>query len=60
MQSTTFAISGKNYFSWLLRGWLMTKLSGLDFEEIAVDSDDAAARGNPAAVAVDPGSLPHL
>ena len=38
----------------------MTKLSGLDFEEIAVDSDDAAARGNPAAVAVDPGSLPHL
>jgi len=45
MQSTTFAISGKNYFSWLLRGWLMTKLSGLDFEEIAVDSDDAAARG---------------
>src|SRR5208337_5459976 len=44
MQPTTLTISSKNYSSWSLRGWLMAKLSGIDFEEIAVDPDDAAAR----------------
>lgn len=44
MQPTTLTISSKNYSSWSLRGWLMTKLSGIDFEEIVVDPDDAAAR----------------
>ena len=44
MQPTTLTISSKNYSSWSLRGWLMAKLSGIEFEEIAVDPDDAAAR----------------
>ena len=44
MPATTLTISSKNYSSWSLRGWLMTKLSGIDFEEIVVDPDDASAR----------------
>jgi glutathione S-transferase len=44
MQPTTLTISSKNYSSWSLRGWLMAKLSGIEFEEIAVDPDDAVAR----------------
>jgi glutathione S-transferase len=42
--AATLTVSSKNYSSWSLRGWLMMKLSGVAFEEIAVDSDDAAAR----------------
>jgi glutathione S-transferase len=44
MPRVTLTISSKNYSSWSLRGWLMLKLSGLDFEEIVVDPDDASAR----------------
>jgi len=44
MPATTLTISSKNYSSWSLRGWLMTKLSGLAFEEIAVSADDVSAR----------------
>ncbi len=44
MQPTTLTISSRNYSSWSLRGWLMAKLSGIKFEEIAIDPDDAAAR----------------
>lgn len=44
MPSTTLTISSKNYSSWSLRGWLMAKLSGIEFEEIIVDPDDASAR----------------
>lgn len=44
MPATTLTISSKNYSSWSMRGWLMTKLSGIDFEEIVVDPDDASAR----------------
>jgi glutathione S-transferase len=37
-------ISSKNYSSWSLRGWLICKLAGLDFDEVAVPTDDAATR----------------
>ena len=44
MAKTTLTISSKNYSSWSLRGWLLTKFVGLDFEEIVVAPDDPAAR----------------
>ncbi|HYM03271.1 MAG TPA: glutathione S-transferase family protein [Stellaceae bacterium] len=40
----TLTISSKNYSSWSLRGWLLTKLSGLAFEERIVPPDDPDAR----------------
>jgi glutathione S-transferase len=44
MAKATLTISSKNYSSWSLRGWLLTKFSGLEFEEIVTAPDDAAAR----------------
>jgi glutathione S-transferase len=44
MPRTTLTLSSKNYSSWSLRGWLMTKLSGIDFDEIIMAPDDADAR----------------
>jgi glutathione S-transferase len=44
MAATTLTISSKNYSSWSLRGWLMTKLAGVPFEEIVTAPDDASAR----------------
>ncbi len=44
MNQTTLTISSKNYSSWSLRGWLMMKMSGIAFEEIAVPADSADAR----------------
>jgi glutathione S-transferase len=44
MARATLTISSKNYSSWSLRGWLLTKYSGLDFEEIVVAPDDPSAR----------------
>jgi glutathione S-transferase len=44
MSKATLSISSKNYSSWSLRGWLLTKLSGLDFVETMVSPDDADAR----------------
>ncbi len=43
-QTTTLTISSKNYSSWSLRGWLMTKFAGLEFSEVMVSPDDADAR----------------
>jgi len=37
-------ISSKNYSSWSLRGWLLAKASGLDFEEEVISPDDPAMR----------------
>ncbi|PPD44612.1 MAG: glutathione S-transferase [Methylocystis sp.] len=42
--SATLTISSKNYSAWSLRGWLMMKMSGVPFEEVIVDPDDAMAR----------------
>jgi glutathione S-transferase len=40
----TLTLSSKNYSSWSLRGWLMAKFAGLDFDEVMVAPDDADAR----------------
>jgi len=42
--STTLTISSRNYSSWSLRGWLLTKFSGLPFTEVVVPLDDATQR----------------
>jgi len=44
MPRTTLTISSKNYSSWSLRGWLMARLAGIDFEEVVVAPNDADAR----------------
>ena len=44
MSSATLTISSKNYSSWSLRGWLLCRMAGLDFEEKPVAVDDAGAR----------------
>jgi glutathione S-transferase len=44
MPKATLSISSKNYSSWCLRGWLMCRLGGLDFEEAMVPMDDPATR----------------
>jgi glutathione S-transferase len=42
--SATLTISSKNYSSWSLRGWLLCRLAGLDFEEKRMSSSDPATR----------------
>ena len=44
MAKATLTISSKNYSSWSLRGWLLAKFAGLDFDEVIVGPDDASAR----------------
>jgi glutathione S-transferase len=44
MQNAVLTVSSKNYSSWCLRGWLMCKLAGLQFEEESVPFDDPDAR----------------
>ena len=39
MADFTLVIGNKNYSSWSLRGWLMAKIAGIDFEEIVVPLD---------------------
>jgi glutathione S-transferase len=40
----TLTLSSKNYSSWSLRGWLLARFAGLDFDEVMVGPDDADAR----------------
>jgi glutathione S-transferase len=40
----TMTISSRNYSSWSMRGWLLAKLAGLEFDTVVVPLDDAAAR----------------
>ena len=44
MAKATLTISSKNYSSWSLRGWLLCKMAGLEFEEKVVDPVDPANR----------------
>src|SRR5690242_18428097 len=44
MAETTLIICSKNYSSWSLRGWLLTRMSGLPFKEQSVALDDPDAR----------------
>ena len=38
MSKATLTLASKNYGSWSLRGWLLCKMAGLDFEETHVDT----------------------
>jgi len=44
MPRATLTISSRNYGSWSLRGWLLCKLAGIDFEPVMVNSDDPSVR----------------
>jgi glutathione S-transferase len=44
MAEAVLTISSKNYSSWSLRGWLLTKFSGLPFREAVVAPDDPGNR----------------
>ena len=60
MAKATLTIASKNYGSWSLRGWLLCKMSGLDFEEQQVaERRSLDPRRAAAAVALVPGALPH-
>lgn len=39
MADFTLVIGNKNYSSWSLRGWLMVKIAGIEFDEIVVPLD---------------------
>jgi glutathione S-transferase len=40
MAKAVLTISSKNYGAWALRGWLVAKLSGLEFTENTIPADD--------------------
>jgi glutathione S-transferase len=42
--SAVLTISSKNYSSWCLRGWLLCRMAGLDFDEEMLPASDASAR----------------
>jgi glutathione S-transferase len=42
MAQATLTISSKHYSSWSLRGWLLCRMAGLDFEERSIDLDVGA------------------
>jgi len=44
MSKTTLTLSSKNYSSWSLRGWLLARFAGLEFDELMVPADDASAK----------------
>src|ERR1700751_3054938 len=44
MAKAILSIASKNYGSWSLRGWLLCKMSRLDFEEQQVSADDPSTR----------------
>jgi glutathione S-transferase len=44
MSKAILTIASKNYGSWSLRGWLLCKMAGLDFEEKHVSADDPSTR----------------
>jgi glutathione S-transferase len=44
MSSATLTIASKNYGSWSLRGWLLCRMAGLDFEEQIISSEDSSTR----------------
>jgi glutathione S-transferase len=42
--TATLTLSSKNYSSWSLRGWLMCRLAGLEFDEVLLNADDPTAK----------------
>lgn len=44
MSRAILAINSRNYGAWSLRGWLMCRFAGLEFEERVIDSHDPRTR----------------
>ncbi len=44
MARAELTISSKNYSSWALRGWLLWRMAGLEFDEKVMPSDDPPMR----------------
>lgn len=44
MAKATLTISSRNYSSWCLRGWLLCRMSGIDFDVAIVPADDPSVR----------------
>ncbi|BBK30939.1 glutathione S-transferase [Stella humosa] len=44
MADLTIYIGNKNYSSWSLRGWLMVKASGIEFDEVVIALDEPTTR----------------
>ena len=44
MAKAILTIASKNYGSWSLRGWLLCRMTGLDFDEQMVGPDDPSTR----------------
>ena len=44
MADATLTINSRNYGAWSLRGWLLCKMSGLEFDEDVLDNDDPDTR----------------
>ena len=44
MAKAVLTISSKNYGAWALRGWLLARLSGLEFTEKVIPPDDPAMK----------------
>jgi|SRR5579859_811358 len=44
MAKAKLVISSKNYSSWSLRGWLLCRMAGLEFDEEIISSDDPSMR----------------
>jgi glutathione S-transferase len=44
MSKAVLTLSSKNYSSWCLRGWLLCRMAGLEFEEEILPADDPSAR----------------
>lgn len=42
--AATLTISSKNYSSWSLRGWLLCRMAGIEFEEHVLPVDDPSTR----------------
>jgi len=44
MAKAKLTISSRNYSSWCLRGWLLCRFAGIDFDTVSLPVDDAASR----------------
>jgi glutathione S-transferase len=44
MAKATLTITSKNYGAWSLRGWLLCKFAGLDFDEVVLENAHPSAR----------------
>ncbi|MFJ4292331.1 glutathione S-transferase family protein [Cupriavidus sp. NPDC089707] len=44
MAIATLTINSRNYGAWSLRGWLLAKFSGLEFDEVLVPPEDPDSR----------------